>query len=328
MHKKIHWGIIGLGNIAHKFAADLQLSDNVMLQGVASRNLEKATEFASTYNAVTAYDSYEKLANDPKIDVIYIATPHTFHFENTMLCLQNGKAVLCEKPMGINSTQVKTMIQEAKSRKLFLMEAVWTRFMPAIEKMISLLDEETIGDIIQIRADFGFKAELNLESRLFNKKLGGGSLLDIGIYPIFLSLLVSGIPTDIKTMARMTETDVDSFCALLFDYSTNAKAVLESTFEANTPTEAYIHGTKGAIKLHRRFHQPTTITLFKDDSETVFELPYTGNGYIHEIEEVNSCLRNGQTESSKLPLEFSQNLITIIDTIKTQIGLNYIADAE
>ncbi len=328
MLKKVHWGMIGLGNIAHKFAADLQLSDHAVLQGVASRSLEKATEFAEIYNAVTAYDSYEALANDPKIDVIYIATPHTFHFENTMLCLQHGKAVLCEKPMGINSTQVQTMIQEAKSRKLFLMEAIWTRFIPAIEKMISLLDEKTIGDIVHVRADFGFKAELNLESRAFNKSLGGGSLLDIGIYPIFLSLLVLGIPTDVKTMARMTETDVDSFCALLFDYATNAKAILESTFEANTPTEAYIHGTKGAIKLHRRFHHPTTITLYKNGEEIVFEIPYTGNGYVHEIEEVNSCLRNGQTESSKLPLELSLNLITIIDRVKAQIGLQYIATPE
>jgi predicted dehydrogenase len=323
MHKKIHWGIIGLGKIANKFASDLQHSETAILQGVASRSLEKAIAFASTHNAVSTFDSYEKLVNDPKIDVIYIATPHTFHFENTMLCLKHGKAVLCEKPMGINSTQVKTMIQEAKSRKLFLMEAIWTRFMPTIEKMIALLDEKVIGDVIQVRADFGFKAELNLESRLFNKELGGGSLLDIGIYPIFLSLLVLGIPTDIKTMARMTATDVDSFCAMLFNYSTNAKAVLESTIEANTPTEAFIHGTKGTIKLHRRFHQPNTITLDKDGKETIFKLPFTGNGYVHEIEEVNSCILNGETESKKLPLDLSMNLITLIDTVKTQIGLHY-----
>jgi len=323
MHKKIHWGIIGLGNIAHKFAADLQRSGNVILQGVASRNLEKATEFAQKYNAISAYDSYEELAKDPNIEVVYIATPHTFHFENTMLCLQNGKAVLCEKPMGINAEQVRMMIEEAKSRKLFLMEAIWTRFMPSIEKVMELLDQKTIGDIVQIRADFGFRSEFNPESRLFNKKLGGGSLLDIGIYPIFLSLLVLGIPTDIKAMANMKPTEVDSFCAMLFNYENNAKAVLESTLEANTPTEAYIHGTKGALKLHRRFHQATTITLFKDDKETIFELPYTGNGYLHEIEEVNACLRNGQTESLKLPLEFSQQLITIIDRVKAQIGLTY-----
>lgn len=323
MHKKVHWGIIGLGKIANKFAADLQLSDNAILQGVASRNMNKAIAFAEKHNAVSTFDSYEKLVNDSEIDVIYIATPHTFHFENTLLCLQNGKAVLCEKPMGINSTQVQTMIEEAKSRKLFLMEAIWTRFMPAIEKTLELLDEKTIGDIVQVRADFGFRADFNPENRLFNKKLGGGSLLDIGIYPIFISLLILGIPTDIKAMASMTETDVDSFCAMLFDYSTNAKAVLESTIEANTQTEAYIHGTKGSLKLHRQFHNPSKITLEKDGIETIFELPFTGNGYLHEIEEVNNCLLNGETESSKLPLDLSMNLSNLIDTIKTQIGLNY-----
>ena len=323
MHKKINWGIIGLGKIAHKFAADLQLSETSVLYGVASRSSEKANEFAEKYGAISAFDSYEKLAKDSNIDVIYIATPHTFHFENTMLCLRNGKAVLCEKPMGINSTEVQTMIAEATSRKLFLMEAIWTRFMPAIEKVLELLDEKVIGDIIQVRADFGFKAELNLESRLFNKELGGGSLLDIGIYPVFLSLLVLGIPSDINAMARMTETNVDSSCALLFDYSTNAKAVLESTFEANTPTEAFIYGTKGALKIHRRFHQPTKITLFKDDSETIFELPYTGNGYLHEIEEVNTCLFNSVKESSKLPLNLSFNLATLLTKVQAKINLHY-----
>jgi len=327
MNKKTRWGIIGLGKIAHKFASDLQHSQSSILQGVASRSIEKATEFAMKHNAISAYDSYEKLVNDPKIDVIYIATPHTFHFENTLLCLQHNKAVLCEKPLGINSTQVKTMITEATTRNLFLMEAIWTRFMPSIEKVLELLNEKTIGEITSIQADFGFRSEFNSESRLYNKKLAGGSLLDIGIYPIFLSLLTLGIPTAIKAMARMTSTNVDSFCAMLFDYTNGEKAILSSTLETDTPTEAYIHGTKGIIKLHNRFHQPTTITLFKNNEETVFELPYTGNGYFHEIEEVNTCFQNGRTESSKLPLAFSEQLIEIIDRVKSHIGLHYEADS-
>lgn len=326
MSQKVRWGIIGLGKIAHNFASDLQLSDNIILQGVASRNLDKAIAFAGKYHANKAYDSYDKLADDPEIDVIYIATPHVFHFENTMMCLQKGKSVLCEKPMGINSTEVKTMIAEAQSRNLFLMEAIWTRFMPSYEKMLTLLNEKVIGDIISVHADFGFHAKFDIEGRLFNKKLGGGSLLDIGIYPIFLSLLVLGMPSDIKAMARMTETEVDSFCAMLFDYKDNSKAILESTFEANTPTEAFIHGTKGTIKLHRRFHHANAITLTKNGVETVFELPHTGIGYIHEIEEVNACILNDSKESSKLPLAFSQNLMKIIDMVKKEIGLQYIAE--
>ncbi|WP_298513692.1 Gfo/Idh/MocA family oxidoreductase [uncultured Kordia sp.] len=323
MQTKIKWGIIGLGNIASKFAADLQLSNDAVLYGVASRSMDKATAFAKTYHAQKAYDSYEALANDPEIDVIYIATPHVFHFENTMLCLQHNKAVLCEKPMGVNAEQVHTMVKEAKSRNVFLMEAIWTRFMPSYQKVLELLDEKVIGDIVSIRADFGFLGEYNTENRLYNKKLGGGSLLDIGIYPIFLSLLVLGMPSEIKAMARMTDTGVDSFCAMLFDYENDAKAVLESTFEVDTPTEGYIFGTKGFIKLHRRFHHANTITLYKDDTETVFELPHSGIGYIHEIEAVNANIRNGDKENSKVPLAFSEQLITIIDQVKEKIGLQY-----
>lgn len=324
MQTKIKWGIIGLGKIATNFATDLQLSDTAILHGVASRSMDKATAFATKFSATKAYDSYEALANDTEIDVIYIATPHVFHYENTMLCLQHNKAVLCEKPMGINLTQVQTMIQEAQSRNLFLMEAIWTRFMPSYQKVLQLLNENAIGDIISVRADFGFRSEFNPEGRLFKKELGGGSLLDIGIYPIFLSLLVLGMPSEINAMANMTTTEVDSFCAMLFNYSTGEKAVLESTFESDTPTEGYIFGSKGTIKLHRRFHHANTVTLSKGDKETVFELPHSGIGYIHEIEAVNANIQNGDTENSKLPLAFSEQIMTIIDQVKAKTGLQYI----
>ncbi len=323
MSQKVRWGIIGLGGIAHKFAADMQRSETAILYGVASRSIEKATAFAQMYNAEKAFDSYEALVHNDEIDIVYIATPHTFHFENTMLCLQHDKAVLCEKPLGINLTQVQTMMQEAQSRNLFLMEAIWTRFMPSYQKVLQLVNENAIGTIVSIRADFGLRTTVNPEGRLYNKKLGGGSLLDIGIYPIFLSLLLLGMPSEIKAMARMTDTDVDSFCSMLFDYEHNAKAVLESTFEVDTPTEAYIYGTEGLIKLHRSFHHANTVTLYKNETETVFELPHTGIGYIHEIEAVNANVLNGDTENSMLPLAFSEQLMTIIDQVKAKIGLQY-----
>jgi len=323
MNNKIKWGIIGLGKIANKFAADLQLSNNAVLYAVASRNSEKAKNFSEKYNATKFYDSYEALAEDSEIDVIYIATPNAFHFENTMMCLQNGKGVLCEKPMGINSTEVETMIQEAQSRNLFLMEGIWTRFIPATNKLLEILASKTIGDIVFIRADFGFKADTNPKGRLYNKKLGGGSLLDIGIYPIYLSLLTLGIPIDVKAMARMTDTDVDSYCAILFDYENGAKAVLDSTFEVDTSTEAYIYGTKGSLQLHSRFHHSEKITITQDGEKDVLGIPYSGNGYIHEIEEVNKCLLNREIESSKLPLKITANLMKLIDSVKKEIGLNY-----
>ncbi|MRT94679.1 Gfo/Idh/MocA family protein [Ancylomarina sp. 16SWW S1-10-2] len=323
MTKKINWGIIGLGKIANKFAADLQLSNNAVLYAVASRNEEKAKAFSEKYKSTKFYSSYKELAANPEIDVIYIATPNTFHFKNTMMCLKQGKGVLCEKPMGINYREVDTMIREARLRNLFLMEGIWTRFIPATKKLLEILDNKTIGDILFIHADFGFKADSNREGRLYNKKLGGGSLLDVGIYPIYLSLISLGIPIDIKAMARMTDTNVDGYCSMLFDYENGAKAILESTIEANTPTEATIYGSKGSLKLHKQFHHSEKITISQNDEETVLDIKHKGNGYTHEIEEVNSCLLNNDIESSKLPLKISIDMITLIDRIKEKIGLKY-----
>jgi len=324
MNKKIKWGIIGLGKIANKFASDLMLSKDAVLYAVASRSLEKAENFATKYNAEKYFNSYEELAQDAEIDVVYIATPHTFHFENTLLCLQNDKSVLCEKPMGMNSSEVEIMINEAKKRNLFLMEGLWTRFIPATEKLLKLIKNKVIGEILFVKADFGFKAEYNLDGRLYNKKLGGGSLLDIGIYPVYLSLLLLDIPKQIKTLARFTETGVDSYCSVLLDYEDNTKAILESTIEADTPIEAYIYGTKGNIKLHKRFHHSEKLTVSRDGFPVEeINLKYKGEGYVHEIEEVNNCLINNKTESEKLPLSNSLNLISLLDKIRDEIGLKY-----
>ncbi len=322
--KQINWGIIGLGKIAHRFASDLMLSENNVLYAVASRDKKKAKTFGQKFNAVKFFDSYEELIKDPDIDVVYIGTPHTFHFENTMMCFKYRKSVLCEKPMGIDYNEVNIMINEARSKNLFLMEGIWTRFIPATEKFIELLDQKIIGDINFIRADFGYNAEFNPESRIFNKNLGGGSLLDIGIYPIYLSMLVFGLPSNIKAMARMTETEVDSYCAMLFDYENSEKAILESTTEADTPIEAYIYGSKGYIKLHKSFHHSKKISVhINGKKEKVYELDYDGEGLLFEIEEVNKCILNNETESKKLPLSTSLDLIQIMDSVRKEIKLVY-----
>lgn len=323
MQKKIHWGIIGLGHIAHQFAADLLIATDAVLYGVASRDLKKAKYFAQKFNATSYYDSYEALAKDPNIDVLYIATPHVFHFENTMLGLQQNKHVLCEKPMGIRKEQVNIMIAEARARNLFLMEGIWTRFIPATEKLIELLQKKSIGKLHSLHVDFGFQTEFNPDNRLYSKHLGGGSLLDIGIYPIYLSLLSLGMPSKIAADAEFTVTEVDQTCRMQFDYADGAKALLESTFTRDTPTEAILIGEKGRIKLHRPFHQSQQLTIHKNGEEQVIEIPLTGNGYIHEIEEVHACLKNGQLESYKLPHQLSLDLISIIDRVKQEIGLQY-----
>ncbi len=321
---KINWGIIGPGKIAGKFASDLNFFADARLLGIASRELERAKLFSQKYNATKYYGSYEELAKDPKIDIVYIATPHTLHFENTMMCLRHGKSVLCEKPMGINSNEVKAMVKEARLRNLFLMEALWTRFIPATEKMLQLIEEDAIGNINFISADFGFKADTNPLDRTYNKKLGGGSLLDIGIYPIYLSILTLGVPKNIDAMARISETGVDSYCAILLDYQNGQKAVLNSTFEANTPTEAHIYGNKGRIKMQSPFHHSQKISIFKDEYlNEDFDINYIGNGYYHEIKEVTNCLKKGKIESNKLPHSLSLDLISVIDKVKQKIGLKY-----
>jgi len=324
MAQKLNWGIVGLGNIARTFAHDLNLFGNATLYGVASGNPERAKKFREEFGSVKHYESYESLTRDPQIDIVYIATPHTSHFENAMSCLRAGKSVLCEKPMGMNFREVKALTDEAKARNLFLMEAIWTRFMPSFDKTLELIRDHTIGEINYLRADFGFKGDTNPERRIYNKKLGGGSLLDVGIYPIFLSMMILGLPTKIQATARMTATQVDGSCMMLFDYENGEKAVLESSIECKTPTEARIYGKTGTLKLHSSFHHAKKITLSKDNAEDeIINLDYIGNGYVHEIEEVTQCLINGKIESTKLPHSLSLNLISLMDQVREIIGLSY-----
>ena len=324
MKKTINWGIIGPGRIAHKFVQDLLLVDGARLYGVASRDAEKARNFAAQYGAEKSYGSYEELALDPAIDVVYIATPHPFHYPNTMLCLQHGKAVLCEKSFGMNAVEVESMIAEARKRNLFLMEAFWTRFIPGTEKLLELVTSGAIGQLQFVAADFGFLGDPDPQKRVHNKALGGGSLLDVGIYPVYLSLLLFGAPMRISAMASFTETKVDSVCSMLFDHAGGQKAVLHSSIIANTPTEAMIYGTEGSIRLHARFHHPQRLTITPNDgSQETIDIPYAGNGYYHEIVEVVKCIQNGLTESEKMPHSMSLDLITTLDRVRKVIGLDY-----
>ncbi|MBW6492445.1 MAG: Gfo/Idh/MocA family oxidoreductase [Lentimicrobium sp.] len=327
MPEKIKWGIIGPGKIAEKFAQDLLLVDDAVLYGVASRDANRSADFAKKYRVARAFDSYKAMVTDPEVDIIYVATPHVFHFEQTMLCLRSGKAVLCEKPFGMNAREVKIMTGEARARNLFLMEALWTRFIPGTEKLLELIQKDTIGKIQYVKADFGFLGDGNKESRVYNPDLGAGSLLDIGIYPVYLSLLLLGIPDQIKAVVSFTDTGVDSFCAILFDYLSGEKAFSESSILSNTPIEAFIYGDKGSIKMHSRFHHTEKLTLQLNNNTTeTFHCPYIGNGYYHEIKEVMDCLKQGKTESEKMPHSMSLDLILTLDKIREMIGLKYKAD--
>lgn len=324
---KLKWGIIGTGKIAGLFAHDLLLVEDAVFQGVASREGQKSKAFAEKYQAAKYYSSYEQLAEDPDIDIVYIATPHVFHFPHAMLCLQHNKHVLCEKPFGMNQREVLTLTREAKARGLFVMEALWTRFLPSTQKLLELVQQDVIGKVDYLRADFGFQGDPDPDKRLLKKALGGGSLLDIGIYPAFLSLLLMGEPDEIKARARFSATGVDTLCTMIFHYHQGKQAVLESTILHNTPTEAFIYGNKGFIKMHRSFHhtRQLTVALHHQPMQTL-HIDYRGNGFCDEIEEVMYCVNNNQTESNKMTHQMSLNLITTLDRIRGEIGLSYPMD--
>ncbi len=324
MSKKIKWGIIGLGKIAHKFAEDLQRIPNAELHAVASRSQEKAKTFAMQYNVPHFFGTYGQIFNISDLDVIYIATPHSFHCENVLMCLEHKVAVLCEKPFAMNAMEVKRMITLAKFQKTFLMEALWTRFLPTTLKVLELIEKGTIGEVNSLRADFGFKSTVDPQSRLFNQSLGGGSLMDVGIYPVFLSLLLLGKPSSVKASASIGRTNVDENCGMLLKYENNKMAFLQSSIIVETGTEAFIYGEKGTIRINSRWHEPTSITLLPHQGEPKdFFFDFDSNGYSYEAEEVMRCLRNGQQESELMSLDFSLDLIELLDTIRMKAGIYY-----
>ena len=324
MKEIIHWGIIGCGRIAHKFAHDLNMTTDSILESVASRDMHNARQFAEDHGANSYYDEYESLVKNPKIDVVYIATVHPYHHDVALLCMKHGKSVLCEKPLAMNGQEVQSMVNSARNNKVFLMEAMWTRFIPAIEKMLTLIDEGKIGTVKSIHADFGFLGDQERSNRLFNKALGGGALMDIGIYPLYLSLLILGYPESVVASAHLTETGVDVSCGMVLRHTNGAVSSLHCTFMAHTQIEAWIHGTNGSIKLHRRFHHPGQLSIYHlgELSET-FDLPYTGIGYYHEIEHVNDCLKSGLNESPKMSLSHSIHLMKMLDEVRAQVGVIY-----
>ena len=320
--KTIRWGIIGLGKIANKFAQDIQNVAHCELYAVASRHQEKANSFAKLYNAKKAYGDYESLAADPHIDAVYIATPHTFHKEFSVLCLNHKKAVLCEKPLAMNIEDVEDMIAFAKTNNVLLMEALWTYFLPHYQFVLEALKSGKYGGIIKLEADFGFQAKFDTTSRVFKKSLGGGSLLDIGIYPIFAALSTLGKPIDVEAKAVFFDNGADASCDIIFNYYNSVKAFLRSTLLEQTPTEAIFYCEKGIIKINSRFHAPTTVTITSGGKETTHDFGYQTIGYNFEIEHFNDLLRNGQTQSPLMTYDFSRNLMLLLDDVRHLIGRN------
>jgi predicted dehydrogenase len=315
---------LGLGGIARSFANGLKAVPGAELYAVGSRSQDKADKFGHEFSVTRRYGSYASLADDKEVDAIYIATPHPFHFEDTLLALNHGKAALCEKPFTINAQEASGLIQKSRETQVFLMEAMWTRFTPIMVKIREIVAEGTIGKVQMVEADFGFRTGMNPASRLLNLELGGGALLDVGVYTISFASMLLGTPSEIKGVANIGETGVDEQSAYSIKYVDGGIAVLSSAVRSNTPHVAAITGEKGRIVVDAPWWNPKRMTLIAEgrDPEVVV-LESTGNGYNYEAIEVEECVKAGKIESAVMPHEESLAIMKTMDALRSQWGLVY-----
>ncbi len=324
MTEKTRWGILGTGSIARKFAEGLKAVDDAELLAVGSRTADSADRFAESFNIPHRHDSYEKLAGDADVDVIYIATPHTLHADNTILCLEAGKPVLCEKPFTVNASEAQRVIDTAKRKNLFLMEAMWTRFVPAMFKFRELLADGAIGRPRALNAYFGYAVPFDPSSRLFDPALGGGALLDVGIYPVSLSSMIFGAPVRITGAAHLGETGVDEQSAYILQGDAGQLSVLGAATRTRMIQDAVLMGTAGLIRIHGPWWCTRGLTLSRPGKEDeVFGPPFRGNGYNYQAEEVMNCLHAGALESKIMGLDETLTIMKTMDTIRAQWGLKY-----
>jgi len=326
MSDKIAWGILGLGRIAHKFARDLTLVKGAVLQAVASSSQERADAFAKEHKANTAFGKYESLYLDPLIQVVYIASVHVDHAPQSLAALEAGKAVLCEKPMGINAQEVKAMMALAKAKKVFLMEAFWTRFNPAMLEVKRQIEQGRIGDLRHVQASFAMpRWNDDPSGRLLNLTKGGGSLLDIGVYPVFLAYLLLGKPNKILATANFNDQGTETQSSIIFSYP-KTQAQLYSSLTHPFTMEAKIYGEKGELTIAPTWHESEALSWKIGDTITQEQFPKKGKGYVHEIEEVHHCLNNNMLESEQWSLKDSLNLIELMDQIRKKVGVVYSQD--
>jgi predicted dehydrogenase len=320
----VRWGIIGAGSIAKSLCRGVSSSrEGHQVIAVGSRDQAKADAFADEFSIPNRHDSYEALVADPEVDVVYVATPHSFHQEHTLLALDAGKPVLCEKPFAINAREAEDMVARAREKGLFLMEAMWTRFFPLMAQVRQLLKEGAIGEPRMVHADFGFRGGFNPQGRLFNPELGGGALLDVGVYPVSFASMVFGEPQRIASMATMGETGVDEQSAMLFGYESGAMSVLSTAVRTNTPHAATIMGTDGRIAIHAPWWKPERMTITRGQETEEVNVGADANGFVYEVEEVGRCLRAGRTESETLPLDETLAVMRTLDRVREPWGLRY-----
>lgn len=321
MSKPFRWGILGPGKIAKAFARDLQHLPDHEIAAVGSRELVRAEEFSSQFGG-KPFGSYEELVG-ADLDAIYVTTPHSHHAQHTILALEAGKPVLCEKPFAVNAEQGRAMVAAARENSVALMEAMWSRFLPTYQLVREVVGAGEIGEVIAIYADHGQALPANKYYRLHAPELAGGALLDLGIYPISLASMVLGDPALILATSRPTESGVDAQTSMVLAYESGAHALLTTTLEVRTPGTARIIGTSGRIELDSNFYTPTTMRIIADGVTREVANDYQGHGIREQASEFAFLVRHGGYESAIMSWEESISILEIMDEIREQIGLRY-----
>ena len=322
--KRYKWGILTAGKMSAKFTRALRLLDNAELYAVAARDSERANKFAEEYGYKKYYSSYEELASDPEVDIIYIASPHSHHLEHTMLCLKNRKAVLCEKAFSLNSREVQIMLDESRNQGVFLMEALWPPFQPIYKKTREVLQSGEAGKLVHLSARFGFQPPFDPVDRKYNLALGGGSLLDIGIYPVIDVLYFMGVPDEVTAKASFTETGSEHSICITFGYNDGRMATVYSSFRTAAGIECTLYCENGNLMFSRGRDMSQRLSVRPNGKEsTEYSLLPEGMGYQFEAAEVMNCLEEGRIESKVVPHSFSLDLMNTLDKIRNSAGIMF-----
>ncbi len=322
----IRWGVVGPGAIATGFADAMEMVDGGRIVAVASRSAERADAFADRFGIRARYGDYTALAEDPEVEVVYVATPQSRHMEDTLALLRAGKHVLCEKPFALDASQARRMVDEARRQGVFLMEAIWSRFLPSYRSLVDLIRAGRIGEPLLVEADFGFRRPVEPDHRLFRLDLGGGGLLDLGIYPIQLCTLLLGPVEDVAAEGVIGETGVDEHVAAVLKHAGGGLGVIKSTLRVNMTCTARVSGSEGVVSIPALMHCPNSLTVMSAGGVEEIDASYVGNGLRFEIEEVHRCLAEGGTESPTMKLDETIALASILDDIRAQIGLVFPGD--
>jgi predicted dehydrogenase len=327
VNETIRWGIVGPGRIAEKVAEDFAVVDGARPVAVASRSAARAEDFAVRHGIDRAYGSYAEILADPDVDVLYVATPHAQHHALALAALRAGKALLVEKSFTATTAGAAEVIELARATGIFVMEAMWTRFQPAVVALRELVADGAIGEVRSVQADLGVAREYDPSDRLFDLALGGGALLDLGVYVVSFAQMLLGTPERVVAAGSLFPSGVDAEAALLLDHGDGRTATLTTSLRQALPGQARVFGTAGWIDVLPRFHHPQTIVLHRAgaEPETITEPP-TGGGYAHELIEVTACLRAGRPESAVMPLADTLAVQTVLGEAADQLGVRHAED--